>query len=229
MYFVIILVIITTVVQYLEKYKKNIAIDMRKHGFSYSDIQNKMNVPKSTIAYWVKKVRLTPEQRQKLKERRTQIAKANSEKKIVKTAKLVEQIKASSARDIQKISKRELWLLGIILYWRSKSQNDFKNGVRFTSSDPYLIRLFLKWLRDVGQVEKEEIIFDIFTKKDKKDLLNKTISHWAKVTGFPPKYFTHTYQTKTGQGFLRIRVRASSMLARQIAGWIKGIQKIVLA
>lgn len=215
-------------VQYLEKYKKNIATDMRKRGFSYSDIQNKINVPKSTIAYWVKRVSLTSEQRQKLKERRLQMAKFNAEKRISKTSKLIEQIKASSAGDIQKISKRELWLLGIILYWRSRSQNDFKNGVRFTSVNPYLIRLFLKWLEDAGQVGREEITFDIFTLKNKKDSLEKTINYWSKITGFSKRSFTHIYETRSGQGFLRVRVTASSMLARQIAGWIKGIQNVVI-
>ena len=36
-----ILVLMPDVVQYVEKYKKNIAVDMRKRGFSYSEIENR--------------------------------------------------------------------------------------------------------------------------------------------------------------------------------------------
>jgi len=82
-------------VQYLENYKKNIAIDMRKRGFSYSDIYNKMNIPKSTIVSWVKDVKLTKEQKEKLKKRRTEIARTNFQKRNLRTAKLIESIKLS--------------------------------------------------------------------------------------------------------------------------------------
>lgn len=207
-------------VQYLEKYKKNIAIDMRKRGLSYSDIQNKMNVPKSTIAYWIKNIPLTKEQSQKLKNRRIEIAKLNSQKRILKNQKLIKEIEISSSSNIQKISKRELWLMGIILYWKSKNKNDFRNGVRYTSSDPNLIKLFLKWLRDIGGIEDHEISFDIFTGSKGGD----SISYWSRVTGFPKKHFGSIYHKKSGFGFLRIKVKSSSMLARQISGWIKGIQ-----
>ena len=167
-------------------------------------------------------------------------------------------MKNSSAKDIGKISKRELWFMGIVLYWRERflngNENDLKKGVRFTSSDPYLVKLFLKWLREVGGITDEEIGFDIFITEDKKDFLDKTIDHWSSVTGFPKSNFSHIYFQKsstrnkkeeikskgetgrknlTGRrnskrtffGLLRIRVKASSMLARQIAGWVRGIRQ----
>ncbi len=198
---------------------------MRKHGLSYSDIQIKMNVPKSTLAYWLKDVRLTKEQSEKLKNRRREIAILNSQKRVLRTSKIIEEIRSSSSKNIQKISKRELWLMGIILYWRSRYEKDIRNGVRFTSSDPSLIRLFLKWLNDVGKINDDEIKFDIFIGAGQKD---EAIKYWSKITGFSKKSFTSIYRQKarpSGSGFLRIGVRSSSMLARQIYGWIKGIQE----
>ncbi|MEK6884288.1 MAG: hypothetical protein AABY22_31950, partial [Nanoarchaeota archaeon] len=62
----------------------------------------------------------------------------------MKTAQKIEEIKNSSAEDLKEISKRELWLMGIMLYWRERflhgNENDLRKGVRFTSSDPNIIK-----------------------------------------------------------------------------------------
>ena len=88
-------------VKYLEKYKQNIAIEMRKRGFSYSEIELRLHIPKSTIAYWVKNIKLTPEQIKKLNHKRIEVAKSNALKKISRTSKIIEEIKKFSAKDIK--------------------------------------------------------------------------------------------------------------------------------
>ena len=228
--------------QYIEKYKKNIVIDMRKRGFSYSEIQNSIHIPKSTIAYWLQGIKLTSSQTERLKNKRLETIRANSEKRKLKTQELIKKIKESSAKDINKISKRELWLMGIVLYWRGRllfnNKKDFRKGIKFMSSDPYLVKLFLKWLQEIGNITKEEIIFDIFLKRNKKEDIDGAINYWSEVSDFPKNNFIHVYFQKiktrakakkalflgSKLGLLRIRVRASSGLVRQIAGWIKGIQ-----
>ena len=242
------------VVQPFKKFKKNTAIELRQKGLSYSDIQKRTDVPKSTLSLWLKNVKLDPVQMKNLEDRRLQVARANARRRILKTSELIEEIKNSSAEDIKEISKRELWLMGIMLYWRERAvsgnQTDIRNGLRFTSSDPYLIKLFLKWLQQIGNIKNEEIKFDIFIGEDKKtsiDAIKEVVIHWSQVTSFPkeqflnhiyfqknslarkmkPGYKKRKYSTpkKSQFGLLRIRVKASSMLARQIAGWIKGIQQ----
>src|SRR3989344_798946 len=92
---------------YIEKYKQNIAIEMRKRGLSYSDIEDRIHIPKSTLSYWLKNIKLTPEQTKKLNDKRVQTAKNNALKKISKTAKMIEEIKNSSAQDVKEISKKD--------------------------------------------------------------------------------------------------------------------------
>ena len=208
-------------VQYLEKYKQNIAIDMRKRGFSYSEIENRIHVPKSTLSFWLKKIKLTQEQIKKLNDKRDNTARANALKKVSRTSRMIEEIKNTSSLDIKEISKKELWLMGIVLYWKNGNKSDLKKGVHFSSADSDIIKLFLKWLREIGGVQNEEVKFEIFTpRKFFKEAVNK----WSKVTGFPKSYFQHLYIQKTS--FLRVKVAQSSMLARQIAGWIEGLKKI---
>ncbi len=229
-------------VQYPKYIQKGIAIDMRKKGFSYSEIRRHVTVPKATLSYWFRNIKLDESQIQKLNDKRRQVAQGNTQKRISKISDVIEEIKQSSMRDVKQISKRELWLMGIVLYWRerllSSKSSGLRNGVRFTSSDPHLIKLFLKWLQDVGGFEGDDMHCDIFLGKDKKNSTKDVIAHWARVTSFPKEQFSHIYfQTthrkktkrvyiqKSQFGFLRIRVKASIMLARQIHGWVNGIRE----
>lgn len=234
-----------------KKQLKQLATELRKRGLSYSEIKTRVPVPKSTLSFWLSDVKLSREQISKLNRKRIEAAKLGAKKKIKSTQKLIAEIQKSSARDIKKISKRELWLMGIMLYWRERfinnNENDIKRGVKFSSSNPHLIKLFLKWLMDIGRLDKKEIAFDLFIGMNRKNELAKQrratvyIDYWSKITGFPKNYFKNTYvfkhkisdnkdshsrviRNKSKNGLLRIRVKASSMFARQLAGWINGIQ-----
>ena len=212
---------------------KDFAIELRKGGYSYSEIKKFCPVPKSTLSYWFRNIKLSEPQLARLKKKRTEAAQRGSKSKTLKTFKAIEEIQKTSAKDIGKISKRELWLMGVVLYWRerllNKNDSDLKKGVRFTSSDPQLIKLFLKWLEDVGGIKKEEINFDIYIGKNKRDILNEAVNSWADITGFSEDNFSRYYVLKKSKrSLLRIRVKASSMLARQISGWVNGISKTLL-
>lgn len=211
---------------------KRLAIDLRKKGYSYSEIQNFVSVPKSTLGVWLKKVKLSSLQLERVRQKRILGSKRGAEKKSIDVQKAIDKIRKSSAQDIKIISTRELWLLGIMLYWKRLSEKDIKKGVHFTSSDPFLIRFFLRWLFQIGRLTKKEIMLDLFVNKKgkiKEKDVNEIKTYWSRITHFSVQDFTRTYQhtSHTPHGMLRVRVRASSMLSRQIAGWIQGIQKIV--
>ena len=241
------------VVQTARFLAKNTAIDLRKRGLSYSEIKKQVSVPKSTLSSWLKNLKLEEPLIQKLKNKRTETARANAQKKKLKNEQEIKEIRLTSPRDIKRISKRELWLMGVMLCWRERlipeNEIGLRKGVSFTSSDPHLVKLFLKWLKEVGNIREEEIVLDIFALKSKKEETeeetknkkNSLVSYWSGITDFPKNYFSHIYfqksrprkrgipkrkiSSKTMHGFLRVRVRASSLLARQIAGWAGGIRQ----
>ena len=179
---------------------KDFAIELRKGGYSYSEIKKFSPVPKATLSYWFRKIKLSEPQLARLKKKRIEGAQKGSRAKTLKTSKAIEEIQKTSAKDIGKISKRELWLMGVVLYWRerflNKNDSDLKKGVRFTSSDPHIIKLFLKWLGDVGGIKNEEINFDIFIGEDKKNSINDLVNYWAEITGFPKDNFSRYYLQK---------------------------------
>lgn len=208
---------------------RDFAIELRKGGYSYSEIKKFCPVPKSTLSYWFRDIKLSEPQLARLKKKRIEAARKGSESRILKISKAIQEIQKSSAKDVGKISKRELWLMGVVLYWRerllNKNDSDLKKGIRFTSSDPHLIKLFLKWLCDVGGIKNEEISFDIYIGKGSR-LLNEAVDYWADITGFSKANFSRYYiLKKSKRSLLRVRVKASSMLARQISGWVTEIIK----
>ena len=229
-------------VQYRQRYKKGIALDMRRRGFSYSEIQNRLGVPKSTLNSWLGKIKLDDELVKKLYNRKIEALRKSSTRRISQLKENIATIQNISSQEVSKISQRELWFMGVVLYWRERLGDDLRRGVRFSSADPYLLKFFLKWLREIGKIPDEEITFNIFVGADRRTMTDDIIEHWSRAIGFPKHKFAHIYFQKvyrrkkgsgrkrksnprTLDGFIQIRVKASSLLARQISGWIKGIQR----
>jgi hypothetical protein len=131
-------------------------------------------------------------------------------------------------------------LIGIALYWgEGAKEKEYRpgSGIKFSNSDPYMIRVFLRWLLEIVRVPEEKIYFDIYIHENYKDKINQVINYWSNNTGFSQKDFNHIYFKKNkintkrkniGDsyfGLLRIGVRSSSSLNRRITGWIQGINK----
>ena len=220
--------------------EKEKAIALRRKGLSYREILTEIPVSKSSLSLWLRSVGLSKKQKQRLTEKKIQAALRGAQSKREQRIKVTAEIERTALEDIKNISKKELWLIGIALYWAEGSkEKEWRpgSGVRFTNSDPNMIKLFLKWLKDVADVSEDSIRFSIFIHENSKNDLNAVIRHWSKVVSSPKKDFVRVYFKKnkirtnrknTGDsyfGVLRIEVRASSTLNRKIAGWVKGINR----
>jgi hypothetical protein len=213
-------------VQYKRNQKRDLAVSLRRGGYSYSEIQKMVPVPKATLSYWFRDLELTEAQRARLDKKRIEAAKVGAKNRLANIERAIEEIQKHSAKEVGKVSKRELWLMGVMLYWKNHNVSDIRKGVHFMSGDPYLIRLFLKWLREVGSLADNEITFDLFLKGRNRP---EAVDFWAAATGYSASKFGHFYRHKNKAkfGLLRIRVKASSMLARQLSGWIRGVQEML--
>jgi len=129
--------------------EKNKAIKLREQGLSYKEILEKIPVAKSSLSLWLKSVNLTTSQKQRLTDKKLASARRGAQKmKSIRIA-LTKKIKSKSRKEIGRLTKRELWLIGIALYWAEGSkEKNYRSGSRteFSNSDPYMIRIFLKWL-----------------------------------------------------------------------------------
>ena len=219
---------------------KEKAILLRKQGLSYREIMEQVNIAKSTLSDWLHSVDLAKYQKQRLTEKKWASAKRGGEAKhqqrVTKTQRIIE----SAAKEIGTINKRELWLIGTMLYWAegSKEKEGGPNSrVIFTNTDADMILLFLCWLKEICKKDLPNIIFDIYIHELQKNRTVEIINFWAKTIKLPPAYFQHIYYKKGNpktvrkniganyHGTIRVSVKASSSLNRKIAGWTQGVVK----
>ena len=217
---------------------KEKAVNLRKQGLSYSEVLKQVLVAKSTLSLWLRSVGLSKKQRQKLTEKKLASAKKGGKVKQQQRILLTEKIQKRARSEIDKISKRELWLIGISLYWAEgakQKEHNVSQKVAFSNGDPLMIKLFLKWLKEIVKISDSNIFFEIYIHKNSKRKINQIIKFWSKITNIPKYEFNRIYykankiRTKrknTGMGYyglLRICVKKSTNLNRKINGWINGV------
>ena len=217
--------------------EKERAIKLRKKGLSYSEILRQVPVAKSTLSLWLRGVGLAKRQKQRLTEKKLEAARRGWEICRRKRLEMTELIKNKAKAEINKISKKELWLMGIMLYWtEGAKEKEWETGVgvKFSNSDPVMISLFLKWLKEICLIQPQDITYDLYI-HETADWENAR-KYWSNILLVPIEqirvYFKrHKVNTKrknTGQnyhGLLRVQVKRSSNLNRKISGWIEGICK----
>ncbi|MDP3962316.1 MAG: hypothetical protein Q8Q03_00395 [bacterium] len=223
---------------------KEKAIKLRKEGLTYSEILKQIFVAKSTLSLWLRSVSLAFPQKQKFSEKKILAQKRGAEARRSQRIEKQRIIYNNAKIDVGNLSKRELWITGVALYWAEGSkEKEWRPGssVEFTNSDSGMVKFFINWLEEFCNVKKEDLDFSLFIHKNSKNALPVVKGHWSEVTGFPVGCFDkvffkmHNVKTKrknTGDlyyGCLKVRVKASSILLRQITGWMRSVntQKII--
>lgn len=217
---------------------KQRAIDLRKQGKTYSEILNEIHVAKSTLSDWLKGVGLSVPQRQRITQKRKDAQRKGAEARHIDRVVRQEKIIHRSQKEIVTISNRELFLIGVALYWAEGSkEKKYDPGVRasFSNSDPQMISLFLKWLSECVRVPYHDISADLYIHESHRARVDEVIQSWARILNVSRSFIRHTYfkrnkiRTKRKNkgslylGLLRVNISASSDLNRRITGWIKGI------
>src|SRR3989344_1139688 len=190
----------------IKESEKTKAIELRKKGFSYVEILKSVPVAKSTLSLWLRSVGLSKKQKQKLTEKKLASMERGWLKWKQKRVDFVEKTKAQARADVKNISARELWLIGVALYWA-----------------------------EGAKVNEEDLVYEIYIHENSKNNLDKVKKYWAEklkigINKLDRVYFKRN-KIKTNRknisdnyfGLVRIRVRKSSTLNRKITGWVEGI------
>ena len=173
--------------------EKSLAKKLRKNGLSLNEIKRKLNVSKSSVSLWVRDIILTHKQRQKLskkgvgkevieKRRETRLKRENHRRQII-----VDKAKS----EISKLSKKELWLGGISLYWGEGSKT-IRSGVQFSNADPRAIKFMMLFFKKCCKVPKKKFRGHIFLHSHLND--NKAKRYWHYISGIPLSQFYKTSQ-----------------------------------
>lgn len=210
---------------------KQKAINYRKEGYSYNIISEKLSLSKSTVSYWLKDIDYKPNEKVliRIKENLKKFTLYNQQKGLQRL-KEREEIKRKAAEKIKNVSKRELWFIGSALYLAEGNKKN--KEIRITNSDPRVIKLVIRWFRNICKVKPENIkaVVHIYPNNNEK----QSIKYWSNITGIPKKQFSKTQidrrikksRLKFGMfpfGTIHLRVKRSGNLFCKVNGWIEGI------
>ena len=216
-------------------------ITLRKQGKTYGEIEKILELPKSTVGWWLRGIKMpTIIEKQTLercrKKWRKNIADYNKTYAQIRSheaAKIREEYKESGAREIKKLTKKDLKLIGSALYW---AEGNIKNRhlLRFANSNAEIIRIMMKFFRETCKISEAKIKarIHLYPVMDQR----KTTNYWKKITGLPKKNF-HTPQVQISKaskgkrpkntlpyGTLHLTA-GNTETACRVKGWIMGISK----
>ncbi|MEU6068475.1 hypothetical protein ABZ864_29465 [Streptomyces sp. NPDC047082] len=209
------------------------ARELRLQGWTYDRIEAELGCSRSSVSLWVRDLpkpeRRAPEEQAKLAARRRwehELAVRDEER---------QRTKAAALAAVGKLSDRELFLLGVGLYWAEGGKDKpyaRRETVTFINSDPDMIHVFLAWLDLLG-IERERLRFSAMI-HETADIAGAE-QYWADLVGADRTSFNKTtlkrHNPKTVRknvgdayrGCLVVKVLKGADLYRRIEGSWYGI------
>lgn len=135
--------------------KRAKARELRKQGWTITEIASELSVARSSVSLWVRDIELTDAHRSAIKQRSRHWGAQNrgaqhNRQKALSQRKAYQDAGRQRARE----SSTPLHLAGCMLYWAEGAKTK-KNAVHFVNSDPHMMVLFMRFLRDELQVSDD--------------------------------------------------------------------------
>ncbi|MBL7053534.1 MAG: helix-turn-helix domain-containing protein [Candidatus Portnoybacteria bacterium] len=211
-----------------------LARKLRKQGWSMNDIQKELSVSKSSVSRWVKDIRLSKKQRKKLnkkgfskeaieKRRETRLRNEKAKRQVI-----IDKAKSN----IRTLSKKDLKIIGIALYWGEGSKTQ-RGSVRIFNSDPKIITLSMIFFRKICEVSEDRFRGRLYIHSHLKK--RQAEKFWSDLTKIPLSQFHKTHVKKSiasknkrdtiPLGTFEIYIGDTSLFLK-IKGWIEKIYEL---
>jgi hypothetical protein len=213
------------------------ALNLRKTGKSIKYIARQIGVSVGSVSLWCRDVELATEQKK--------ILEANARnpyyagrgiylKKLKKqTDARVKQLQKTGIKKVGKLTKRELFLTGAVLYWAEGFKKDTQAGL--ASLDPNMIRFYIKWLKKCFGYQNKDFIFRVTVNISHEYRIHEIEKFWSTTLDVPLDQFRKPFfqnvkwkkiyeNPNEYYGVLRVKVRRSKDLLREILGYIEGFR-----
>ncbi|MET8398323.1 hypothetical protein [Streptomyces sp900116325] len=209
------------------------ARELRLQGMTYDRIQVELGCSKSSISLWVRD--LPKPERNRTQEEASAIARRGWEATLRRRETERRKTKQDATDEIGTMSARELFLLGVGLYWSEGTKSKphrLAERVTFINSDPRMIEVYLAWLQLLG-VSAQRLRFHVHIHETADATAAE--QYWRDLTGADEASFGKTsikkHNPRTNRknvgadyrGCLVVHVLKSADLYRRIEGWWCGI------
>ncbi|MER7949041.1 hypothetical protein ABTY59_16795 [Streptomyces sp. NPDC096079] len=209
------------------------ARELRLQGWTYDRIQAELGCSKSSISLWVRD--LPKPERRRTREEASEIARRGWESTLRRREEERSTVKRTAAEEVGALSERELFLIGVSLYWAEGTKDKphaRRERVVFVNSDSGMVRVFTAWLDLLGvERERRRYCVMIHETADAGDAER----YWGDLVDVDPSSFGKTVVKRHSpltnrknvgtdyHGCLSIRILGSADLYRRIEGAWCGI------
>lgn len=164
------------------------ARELRAKAWTLQEIADELGVAKSSVTRWVRDVEFDPTAR---RSRRTDRLPRGTDHPL-RRRKLAEIAECHEwgRKQIDELSDRDLLIAGTALYAGEGVKRD--GEVALANTDPALVRLFLRWLRTVFDIDEARLRVRLYLHEGL-DLTAAT-GYWSTVTGIPEDQFGQPYR-----------------------------------
>lgn len=203
---------------------------MRLEGWSLAAIARELKAAKSSVSIWTRDLVVSTELLAQLKRNshtksvieKRRLSRLSSEKR--KRDLIIEHAQNS----IDRITKRDLKIIGTMLYWAEGGKT--QRTVRFSNGDPEMIRVMMRFFREICKVEEQKLRGHIHIHENLD--VGRAENYWSDITGIPKTRFYKTYnkpnisskgtRTSLPYGVFDIYISDVKLFLR-IQGWTLGI------
>lgn len=215
----------------MKQNEKLAARQLRAQGLSLGEIRKKLGVAKSSVSLWVRDIVLDKKILQAMSDKgfRREVIERRRSTRLERAAAGRQKVVERAEKEITKISKRELWLIGVMLYCAEGGKTQ-RSLVRFSNGDPRMIQIMMAFFRRVCDVPEEKFRGYIHIHPHLN--VSRAEEYWSTIMHIPKRHFFKTYQKVSSAskqlrdtlpyGTLDIYV-CNTELFLKIQGWAAGI------
>jgi len=172
---------------------KEKATKLRKKGYSLKEISDKLGISKSTASLWIGDINLNQKAKDRLKKRgilgqyKSILLRRKRKKAILGRFR-----KAARKELAKNKSDKEIYrLLCSILFW-CEGNKGLISALRFTNSDPEMIKCFLYCLREGFEIDENKFraLIHLHDYHDEEG----QIKYWSRIANIPKEKFYKSYR-----------------------------------
>lgn len=217
----------------MKTFERKEALKFRRDGMSMNDIARQLGVAKSSVSNWVRDVRLTEAQRDKLTKNGFSIEAIEKRRiaRIQNTRQKRDSIMQKAKREVVFLAKDPFWCVGVALYWGEGGKT--QQTARLSNSDPHLIKFMMRFFKDYSGVQSSSYRAHVHTFSKRNAL--SAVEYWSKISGIPKRQFFKTYIKKSSAsrnkretlpyGTVQIYVHNTQFFFR-LMGWIEKLKEV---
>jgi len=215
--------------------EKRKARELRCQGYSIKEIARKLNVAKSSVSIWVRDIELTPTQKGRLSQKgqSVEVVERRRATRLMRENTRRQKIIDKAQKEIKRISKQELFLMGVGLYWAEGSKTN-RGSVEFYNSDLRLIKIMKRFFVEVCEVPEYKFRGHIYLHPHLD--ASRAEKYWSDISEIPRGQFFKTTQqhnraSKNKKDSLPFGTFSlgvyDTKLFLKIKGWMEGIYNTI--